>query len=249
LEDETMRHAILILLVGIAGCSQQKSSESTQQLVAKDKVCATLTTEATCDADTADGCTWVELAVSQIACPPGAPCPIQTTGICLGNADGNQCVIADQCGRQTTQNGCLASADCGWVPGVCAEPAIVCAGPNCPPLPPCPPFVCQPINPCDGLDASSCSANPDCELQDVQNCTVPPACPPYTCPANEPNCPTPIGYNCPPAQPPTCSSSVTCVHAPVVCEGGTGGSSNGNGNGPPGTSGGSPGSPPSSTNG
>ncbi len=241
-----MRHAILILLVGIAGCAQQKSSESTQQLVAKDKVCATLTTEATCDADTADGCTWVDLVASQIACAPGEPCPIQTTGICLGNADGNQCVIADQCGRQTTQNGCLASPDCGWVPGICAEPAIACAqGENCPPPPACPAFVCQPINPCDGLDGISCAANPACEIQDVSNCTPPPACPPYTCPANEPNCPTPAGYQCPPAQPTTCTSSVTCVQKPVVCEG-SGGGVSGNGGG---TSGSGNGSPPVPTNG
>jgi hypothetical protein len=244
-----MRHAILILLVGIAGCSQPKSGESNQQLVAKDKLCAAITTQAACTADVADGCNWVELPVSQIACPPNDPCPIQTTGICEGSADGDQCVLADQCARIDDQATCAAHADCGWVPGICAEPAIACApGANCPPPPPCPPFVCQPVNPCDGLDANSCTANPDCMLQDVQNCTVPPPCPAYSCPANEPNCPPPIGYNCPPAQPPSCSSSVTCVHTPVVC-GGSGGGVSGNGDGPPGSTGGSPGSPPTPSNG
>src|ERR1700760_2993636 len=112
-----MRHAILILLVGIAGCNQSKSGESTAQLVAKDKVCATLTTQAACIADTTDDCIWLAAPIPAIACAQGEQCPppVEGGGTCQGNADGDQCVIADQCSRQTDQTSCLANPDCGWV--------------------------------------------------------------------------------------------------------------------------------------
>jgi hypothetical protein len=230
-----MRYAILVLLVGLAGCTQSKSGESTAQLVAKDKVCATITTQAACTADTADGCLWLAAPTSAIACAEGEQCPppVAGGGTCQGSTDGDQCVIADQCARQIDQASCLVNPDCGWVPAECAAQAN---GPSSPggSAPPCPAFVCQPINPCDGLDANACTANPDCQLEDTQTCNVPPPCPAYSCPNNEPNCPPPMGYNCPPPTPTMCTSSVTCVHAPVVC-GGSGGSGDGSGS-PPATS-------------
>jgi hypothetical protein len=237
-----MRQFALLLFVGLVGCSAaSKQKQDEQLLIAKDKSCAAHTDQASCSADTTDGCQWLDV-VAPVACAPGSNCPDPpSSGVCQGQADGDQCVIADQCGRQMDQASCLAHTDCGWVPGVCAEPA---GGPDQSAdggtTYTCPAFVCQPVNPCDGLDQKTCAANPECMLQDEEACTGSAPCPAYACPADEPNCAPPPGYSCPDLGPPTCTSSLVCVHAPVVCEGGGGGGINGGSptSGPPTASGG-----------
>jgi hypothetical protein len=226
---------MMIACLSLAGCTGGSGTSSDQQaqLLTKDHNCTSHTDEASCVADTADGCHWLGVA-SQIACPPGQTCNTKG-GFCEGESKDDPCVIDTQCTRLLDSASCGASPDCQWLPAPCPisnapnQPAGNGAPGTSPPT--CNDHVCAPVNVCEGLNATDCNANPACELLASTGpvCVQPqPACAPGS------NCPPPAP--CPVQDPPP----PICVHKPLVCGGSAGGGSASSGSGS--SSGGSTGS-------
>jgi hypothetical protein len=243
--------AIASWMIAIAACSGgTPSSTSSQERVKHDVNCSSYKDQKSCVADTADQCHWIDVVVSQLTCAGGpgtCPLPPPNGGFCLGQDDGDQCVIATQCTRLADEASCAADSNCQWEPAACPianapqmpAPGGVPPAPR-PAPPPCPDHVCTAKNVCEGLNVGDCKANPSCELLVGGGC----ACPaPAPCPAGS-ACPPPPPCECGPGTP-------VCVHKPVECFGGGSGSGSSAdaGAGAVGGSGGGVGGPPGSTSG